>query len=443
MKALSHASATKEIHQSPRLRVDRLWLWFWLFLIIYTALVLFWSLLPESLRELGFLSLAITCVVLILVFPAPVSLRARLLGLSAWLLGVYVMMMILPQPPRVDGRMYYSRLEMFSTPDLITQLFSSFDLETTLVYSPFSLPLILKPLLGNFVSLGPWAVCLPYGVLWTLSCFVWVQALQRKRGEDPFLGDHHFTALLFVALMALPSVAYWSMSFLKEVPFVAVSVFSAVRYSQRKYFSAILLLMVASLIRPYAVGIVASYWLFLQPSQRLRWVAALGSAAFIFAFAKGNIISVAKLALLTLYTFISPNPMDPNNWQLVSIDSSGSATPTLFMTLEGILLATLLLVGIAAWIAGVKRQTWLRLGLSILVGCAILAGVDYFYSVNRLGSYSLFAFGAPAVRLKFTLWPLITIWVAVALRAAKVGGKRHELGAIVGEESAYASLADR
>lgn len=438
MKALSPASATKEIYQSPRLRVDRLWLWFWSFLIFYTALVLFWNLLPGSLQELGFLSVAITCIVLIMVFPAPVGLRARLLGLSAWLVGVYVMIMILPQPPRVDARMYYSRFEMFSTSDLIRELFSSFDLETTLVYSPFILPLILKPLLGNFVSLGPWAVALPYGVLWTLSSFVWVKALHRKRGEDPVFDDYRFTDLLFVALMALPSVAYWSMSFMKEVPFVAVSVFFAVRFSQRKYLSAILLLIVASLMRPYAAGIVASYWLFLQPSQKLRWAAALGSASLFFAFTRGNIISIAKFALLTVYTFISPNPIDPDNWRLVSIDNFGSATPSLFMTLEGILLGTLLLVGIAALIAGIKRRTWLRLGLSILVGCAVLALVDYFYSVNRLGSYSLFAFGAQAVRLKFALWPLITTWVAIALKlvifrsVARISKKKAYAGQEIG-----------
>lgn len=437
MKALSPAFVTEDIRQGPRLRVDRLWLWFWLFLIFYTTLVLLWSLLPESLQEIGFLSVATTCIVLFMLFPAPVSLRARLLGLIVWLLGVYVMIMILPQPPTVDARSkYYAMFEMFSASDLITQLFSSFDLETTLVYSPFTLSLILKPLLGNFTSLGPWAVALPYGVLWILSSFVWVQALYRKREEEPLFGDNSFTALLFVALMALPSVAYWSMSFMKEVPFVAVNVFSAVRFSQRKYFSAILLLIVVSLIRPYAVGIVASYWLFLQPSQKLRWMTALGSAALFFAFTRANIIAIPKFALLTVYTFISPDPVDPNNWQLVSIDDFGSATPTLFLTLEGILLGTLLLVGIVALIASVKRRTWLRLGLSILVGCAVLGVVDHFYSVNRLGSYSLFAFGAPAMRLKFTLWPLIVTWGAVALKAVKVGEKRHELGAIVGEKSA-------
>jgi len=356
-------------------------------------------------------------MVLFMLFPAPVSLRSRLLGLSAWLLGVCVMIAILPELPRVDARTkYYPMFEMFSASDLIAQLFNSFALKTTLIYSPFVLPLILKPLLGNFMSLGPWTVALPYGVIWTLSCFVWVQALYRKRGEDPLFGDYRFTSLLFVIMMALPSVAYWSMSFMKEIPFAVLSVLSAVTFSQRRYFSAILLLIVASLLRPYAIGIVASYWLFLQPSQSLRWMAALGSVALFFAFTKANIIAIPKFALLTVYMFISPDPVDSNNWQLVSINNFGSATPTLFMTLEGILLGTFLFLGIAALVAGIKRRTWLRLSLSILVGCAILAVVDNFYSVNRLGSYSLFAFGAPVVRLKFSLWPLITTWGAAALK---------------------------
>ncbi|WP_198468401.1 hypothetical protein [Acetomicrobium sp. S15 = DSM 107314] len=357
------------------------------------------------------------CAVLFLaICPAPVGVLARIIGVIGWIGVVSLMIAILPEPPQVDGRQYFANYTAFSASELVNILINQFDPSHSFVYSLAVLPLVLKPLLGAFVSLGPWSIILPYGIIWMLSSFAWVKAVSMKR-ESPFFADPLFTSLLFVLLMTLPSVAYWSMSFMKEIPLVAFSVFSAIQFSRSKCISGIIFLLIATLLRPYAPGIVIGLFLFLQSSNKLRCVGFFGAIATLLIYSKGTLLTIAKVFLTLVYMFLSPNPLNASNWLLVTVSIRGTSMPTLFMNIEGIFLGLLFVIGLVILLLGRRRNCLFTVGLSLLFGSVILILVDCYYILTIFSSYSLFTFGAPLVRLKFSFWPLIATWSALTITA--------------------------
>jgi len=383
-------------------------------LILHILIVQFWSLTPINYFGVGLLMI-LACVVLFLaICPAPVGMLARIVGVIGWIGIVILMVVILPELPQVDGRQYFANYTAFSASELVNLLINQFDIRHTFVYSLVVLPFVLKPLLGAFISLGPWSIILPYGILWMLSSFAWVKAVSMKR-ESPFFADPLFTSLLFVLLMTLPSVAYWSMSFMKEVPLVAFSVFSAVQFSRSKCISGIIFLLIATLLRPYAPGIIISLFLFLQSSNKLRCVGFFGAIATLLIYSGGMLLTIAKVFLTLVYTFSSPNPLKADNWLLVTVDAHNTAMPTLFMSLEGIFLGLLFVIGLVILLLGRRRDCLLIVGLPFLAGSVVLTLVDYYYILTSFSSYSLFTFGGHLIRLKFSLWPLIVTWSALTV----------------------------
>jgi hypothetical protein len=305
------------------------------------------------------------------------------------------------------------RYNHFSSLSLIDNLIEDIRNLVNPVLSDNFLPLFWKILAGGVEKIKPETLNVVYGILWVCTCALWVKKLDPKVIHSN-INSRKIKSTLFLILLSSPQAWYLSVSLNKGVPLVFLCVLSASLIDDKKYSFGVLALLMATMLRPYAPALVVCYLIALVFRERVSIAISILSCMFAFMLSRGSFLVLGKISIVSGYMFGSPNPLQQENWKMVSSDIAGSHKPTLILTLEGIVLGVSFIIGLLLF-RYLKNNSKATLLLSAIVtGAATFTFVDYWYFTfswrYTSRQYELMDTAANLLRLKFSLWPIIITW---------------------------------
>jgi hypothetical protein len=184
---------------------------------------------------------------------------------------------------------------------------------------------------------------------------------------------------------------------------------------RKRYIAAVLLLYLATMLRPYSVGIVALYLLIFRAPLRVIAATAVAAVILVIALAEFRPIVGVNILLIEGFFFFSPNPLDAENWEgVVSV-----------LALEGVFFGLIGLISVAVFLAVPRsRALYVRLLLSLAVYAAIMALVGYVHMKNHGVLYGLGSAGDNIVRKKLPVMPVLAMYAATTLRSVGIFVRR-------------------
>jgi hypothetical protein len=217
-------------------------------------------------------------------------------------------------------------------------------------------------------------------------------------------------------MIASPSPIYWSAVFAKDVMATALTIIAAWALLGRRCILGIVLIVLASMLRPYAIAMISCFYLFVWGRKLFLLIILIGSITVVALFTCFSTGAIGNIPLVVAYLFASPILTDPNNWKLLNDAGTWVFSPVLF-TIEGVFYMVLFLSGFVLMTINYSylRREYFILFSTLIVIASILVLVG-FMNLNIQGvDYGLFTIGENLIRKKFAAWPLIVTWGALAL----------------------------
>jgi hypothetical protein len=358
----------------------------------------------------GFIFLALV----LMAYPFQVSPYHRFVTIIIFFLGVFVLQTSLPVLSGPDAHAYYSSTTDYDFNELSRFFLDNFDfLSLSLVSSKITFPTLLELTGMTLNDFNPKLVAIPNIFFWSIACFLW--ASWTTKAAYPYI-KHSKTLqiILWTLLLILPSSIYWSSVFAKDITVISIAVFSAIAFHKRRIFLGIFWLVVATLLRPYAVAIVVSLCLLLEPGWKKQIGAATGAIGVLFLSTKGSFVALINMPIMAGYFFVSPNPMDSQNWLIFKDTGTWVLSPAL-LTVEGIFLGGSFIFGtiLALFLNSRTRPLFFALAASIVIGACTLTLVGYHRQMILEKAYGIGVLGENIVRKKIAFWPLIVTWISL------------------------------
>ncbi|TLU65096.1 hypothetical protein FE810_09220 [Thalassotalea litorea] len=262
------------------------------------------------------------------------------------------------------------------------------------------------------LDFSPIMIVIANTFFWFLAISIWIKSI-----ESYFI-PKELTIITLVLLVA-PSSAHWLGNFGKDVFSLALCMICAAKVLDKKWGWAIIVLAIASLVRPYAVVIV--FALVLPFILNFKQVLAITFGSFItFIFAqyllfKSVLIGVANSVITFVYIFISPNPVNASNWDYLSLNDGWQYSPILF-TIEGIVFGAVLILSAFQFLLNRNNlsELFYKVYISIMFLCLILVFVGML-NLQRYGEAQMIgSLGDNFIRKKFVAFPFIAMITAIA-----------------------------
>ena len=218
----------------------------WLTLVMVTIAAPFTLVL-----EFIALLLALAMVTVLLLYPSPVPRLLRgFVGCMA-VGGVALVQWRLPVLAGPDEYTFYQHVMATDTGYLLSSIWQ--DLKNfSRPSARYTVPVFFAGMLGELVRLGPGIIVLGNLFLWWLAALMWVQCV-CEGGLFPARQRRRAAIVIFILLMLSSSVLYWSSVFAKDVATTALTIMAAAMAFRARYLPALVLLLLASLSRPYSV----------------------------------------------------------------------------------------------------------------------------------------------------------------------------------------------
>lgn len=371
------------------------------------------SIVPVFSQLILVVSLSVGIVIGIFFYPSRVPVRFRVLIVLLVVVGVALLQANLPVLAGPDEVAFHHNLTELSFNDLLRLARERMDLVSLgIVPSRITFPLYLKILLGGLVDVSERVVVFANVIVWTLASFLWVQAIQNSRVFFRYVSSANL-GMLFVLLMTLPSVLYWSSVFSKDISALAFTVIAATSLVWRKYLVALACILVAVALRSYSPLIILAFVGLLTGSYRLLLLGVGVALALLLFLSDGSIVPVLNVPIAVFYSFSSPNPFNIQNWSPLAETSTWVFSP-LLLTIEGVLITCFVCIGlILSLLTRINGRIIMLFGLSIILVSSLLIGVGFISQGGE--GYVFGTLGDNLVRKKLALWPLIVtvLWVSI------------------------------
>lgn len=353
--------------------------------------------------------------VVIIAYPAPVSLRARLLVICWLLVACLSYYALWPAVHGIDAHRYYQVASSESLSSL-WQLFladvGAYQSNISFFYSAY--PLLVRLYLGAAVEQQPALVVFFNLTFVVMGAFAWVNALRKTNACGHWAGRRLY-GFVFFAYLCTINTLYWTNSFNKDAIIFALCTLCAYALVQRRYLMAFIWLIPATMLRPYAIAIIFSYIVFLKFDViRAGW-ASLAAYTFAVLVAGLSAALAVNIFVFAVYFFLSPNPFDPTNW-VFTLDPEATMIflPALF-SLEGVIAGFGLVIGILMFaIKHEARSVYARLAAAVLIGASVLGLLGHVHAGHMGWSYGILTQGANILRKKTSFLPLMVTWVVLA-----------------------------
>ncbi|MFC5401547.1 hypothetical protein [Cohnella soli] len=211
--------------------------------------------------------------------------------------------------------------------------------------------------------------------------------------------DTAFRGWIVFGLFVSPSFMFMSSLFAKDVACALLGIFGAILLLRRKYVWFVIVILYATGLRDYAFVYTVGIYLLFKGHLKTALAMTAGSIGIVFLFT--GVSGVVNSAMLTMYLFISPNPINFGNWQ----------SETMARTAEALLMCLSLLGAAVVYVKAPQTRRFYGICLLVLFTYACtLVLVGYVTIVTRELDYGVGTIGDNMVRKKLPILPLLYVF---------------------------------
>jgi hypothetical protein len=308
-----------------------------------------------------------------------------------------------------DAVQYYGRLRNFETISEFLIHLAQLAQEDILVLksSMQTFPGFYLPLYKGYGFESPEIFVVINLVLWITTVVLFRELLKYNLRKSVNVSPDIVSAILLVS----PTAMYWSSTFLKDITSVFLCILATYLFFRKRTIGFLIIVLVATSIRLYSIAIISIYIATIMWSPLLLGIGLFGSIAFVLAYT-GEIATLFNSVLVFGYFFVSPHPVQIENW----------LTPRLVPRLiEAVLYAGGLLVsGLFAVTDRKLRNHYVILTAGILIYSLVIVAVAYRYTVFQRGlPYGFGTAGENILRKMLPILPLIAVWMSITISNVK------------------------
>ncbi|QHT61917.1 hypothetical protein GXP70_19310 [Paenibacillus lycopersici] len=210
-----------------------------------------------------------------------------------------------------------------------------------------------------------------------------------------------FHAYVIFGLLASPSFMLMSSMFAKDVLCALLGAYGASLLMRRRYVLFVLLLLYATGLRDYAV--IYTFGFYFLYRQKFRTALAVMVAAMGLLVMQIGPLGLINASLLVVYLFLSPNPLNPGNWD----------SELLLRTLEALIMTAGLVVSALNFLRFKETRPFYAVAFVVLFTYACtLVLVGYVTVTERDLDYGVGTVGDNMVRKKLPVLPLLYVYQA-------------------------------
>ncbi|MFD0713724.1 hypothetical protein [Paenibacillus sp. GCM10027626] len=227
-------------------------------------------------------------------------------------------------------------------------------------------------------------------------------ALAEREAEERQGSSFH--AIIIFGLLASPSFMLLSSVFAKDVACALLGLYGAGLLLRRKYIWFIIIAAYATGLRDYSIiYTLGIYFLYARKVKTATLFMLIAAGVLVTQIGP---LGVSNAVLLMLFLFISPNPIQPGNWD----------SQVIMRTLEALWMSAVLIVSIINFMKFRAVRSFYIIALLILFtyACALVL-VGYVTVTGRDLEYGLGTVGDNMVRKKLPVLPILYVISAYTL----------------------------
>lgn len=335
-------------------------------------------------------------------------------------IGVFYFLALTPTLAGPDEINYYDSLLLIDDISLYLKKEISYFMTTDLLAlrdSRITFPLIYVPIFGFLNVELPEAIAIINVAFYFLAILIFIQLLNNY---SPARISKKTCMLAGMLMLLSPSAMYWSSVFSKDIISMSLCMLGAYFVIKRSYLFACLLIIMATALRPYAIAITGIYVLFLHKRMIYLLVSAAMGLALVLLVTH-SVKVLMNVPIVSGYILLSPNPLNENNFSLSLVDTGTWVFAPLPLTLEGLFLGGVLVLGLVEIIRTGRIGEWhARCALAIFVYAGVLVLVGH-RNIHLQGfDYELGMAGDNIVRKKLAMLPILAVWAGYTLSRIKL-----------------------
>lgn len=331
--------------------------------------------------------------------------RSTLMWMSSgvFLFAVFIHSLFMSPLVGSDERNFYSRVAEFDSSFVYLQYLKDLLLAdpARIQNSIETFAIIYLPFYDLFNIHSPRLIIILNIALWILTALLFRELLI---GYSDRVGDVS-PNFVFAVLLLSPTAIYWSSTFAKDITSTFLCMATAYLFFRKKTFLFMIVLIFATMIRPYSLAIIAIYISVIMWSQLLLMTGLLLSIVAVL-FLTGEPITLINSVLVFVYLFISPNPLRAINW----------ASPEILLrTLEGLVYGVVLVISVLYSIVNEEmRNHYILLGSALGVFSLALILIGYTLTFSD-GQYTIGSIGTNVFRRMVPMLPILAFWVSITI----------------------------
>jgi hypothetical protein len=339
--------------------------------------------------------------------PGAVAHTPRLLAGYLFVGGLAAYTMMTETLAGPDEALYFAQTSRFDSVGVFFEFISEIIRERFLVGTAvLAFPILYLPFFQFYGLASPEPIAALNALFWVFAALM--TASMAAKHLRPIYPELPVGTAFALALIS-PSAMYFTSTFAKDTASAFLCVLVALCALQRRWVAAVLLLYLATMLRPYSIGVAGIYLMVMASPVWVLAAAAAASGMIVWYFTGFSAAALSNIGLIAGFSVVSPNPLRPENWR-------GFLAP---MAAEGVFLGAMALVAVIGFTLSPRsREIYLRLSLGILVYAAILTLVGFENVQNRDVAYGFGTAGDNMLRKKMPLAPLVHLIAAVALHQA-------------------------
>ncbi|WP_253735710.1 hypothetical protein [Paenibacillus sp. FJAT-26967] len=322
-------------------------------------------------------------------------------GFSAMLIGKFVYAVSSTPLKGPDENNYYAQVQSYlglgdflsyASEHISTYLFNSSAYPIFgLMYMPFY----------KLLNVSDPLVIITYNSILLIWIAYMLYALNKAYFGFELVNRRLYEGWIILGLFLSPSFMMMSSLFAKDVTCVALGLYCTYLLMSRKYFWFLIVMLYATGLRDYAIVYTLCFYLLFTRRFKIALSMLLVSAGVLAVKIGG--LGLVNAFLLTAFLFMSPNPINLENWE----------PHVFYRSLEAVSMLVALVLAVLMYIRYKETRRFYLFCLVLLFAYACtLVLVGYMTVTGRNLDYGLGTIGDNMVRKKLPILPLLYMFQA-------------------------------
>ncbi|MEY9091476.1 hypothetical protein [Paenibacillus sp. RC84] len=253
----------------------------------------------------------------------------------------------------------------------------------------------------KFLDVSDPLVIITYNSVMLIWIAYLIYALNRSFFGYEQANRRMYEGWIILGLFVSPSFMMMTSLFAKDVTCVALGLYCTHLLLKRKYVLFLLVMLYATGLRDYAIVYTLCFYLLFTKRFKTA-VAMLVVSAGVLAVKIGG-LGIVNAVLLTAFLFLSPNPVNPENWE----------TNVMYRSMEAVAMLVALAFAVLMFIRYKETRAFYGIVVVLLFAYACtLVLVGYMTVTGRDLEYGVGTIGDNMVRKKLPILPLLYMFQA-------------------------------